>query len=213
VKKILILTAILCMVFVAGSAYALPFASLGWVDPSYDNSWDETTATGTARYSFSFDNPSVEVDGLELLFEGDIFDLSALTASDFNVVAPSGWTTSMFVSQPGLKWSISGGTAITAASSPIILDVDYVLLDANRYKYGNNQAAGDATEWGWLEAQGANSPWSQEYHLTGTYNLAAAQCTIATSGGSTAPAAPEPATMLLFGPALLGLVGFRRKRA
>ena len=211
-KKFLILSVLIFVVAFSANAYALPFTSLGWVNPNFNNSWDAVAATGTARYTFNFDNPNVLVNNLELLFEGDVFDLSELDASDFSMVAPAGWGTSLFISGPGLTWSISGGTAIGANSSPIILDVNYTLLDANRYSFGNNVAAGDLNLWAWNEAQGVNCPWSQEYHLTGIYQTDCDQGFVATSGGSTSPV-PEPATMLLFGSALLGLVGLKRKKA
>ncbi len=211
-KKFFVVSVMFLLAAFSVNAYALPFTSLGWINPNFNDSWDAATATGTARYTFSFDNPNVLVNNLELLFEGDIFDLTELDAGDFSMVAPAGWNTVLFSSGSGLTWSISSGVAISAASSPIVLDVNYTLLNANRYFFGNSVAAGDVNVWAWNEAQGGNSPWSQEYHLTGIYQLDSDQDFVATSGGSTSPV-PEPATILLFGAALLGLVGLKRRKA
>jgi hypothetical protein len=189
------------------SAFALPFSSLGWVDPNYNNSWDSTNLTGTARYHFDFSNPDVNVTELDLQFEGDIFNLSLLDASDFNVIVPPTWTTTMWIENGVSHWGISSGEGVDFTQSPIIVDVNYTLLSSSRYSYGNSAFAGDLNQWEWDEAQGANNAWSQKYDLVGD-SISSGR--IYTSGGSTAPV-PEPATMSLLGMGILGLFGLRRK--
>lgn len=207
-KKIgLILAVVVVGTFMlAGTAKALPFDSSGWVDPNYGDSWDSNTLFGTARYYFYWDNQNVSVTELDLQFEGDIFNLDELDTSDFNVIGLSDWSTSIHEESDTLYWSISSGTGIDYTQDPIILDAQYTLLSSSRYSYGNNTYASETEEWGWNEAQGANTAWVQKYTLTGTGYI---------SGGSTAPV-PEPTSLLLFGTGLLGLAGFaiaRRKRS
>jgi len=209
-----ILTLCAGMIFAVSDLQAfpvLPFDSSGWVDPSYNNSWNPVTATGTARYFFYFDNPSVRVNELALQFEGDVFNLSLLTASDFNMVVPAGWNSTMFVESPGVyKWSLSGGNFVDPASSPLILDVNYTLVAANRFSFGDNIYAGDPTVWAWNEAQGANSPWSNKYSLSGKM-LVNDNWYDAMSGGSTSPI-PEPGTMVLLGISVLSFAGYAKAR-
>jgi len=206
-KVILFLIAVSFVLGLNASAFALPFSSLGWVDPNYNNSWDQTTSTGTARYHFDWSNPDVSVTTLELQFEGDIFNLSLLDASDFNVVAPPSWTTTMWIENGVSHWGISSGEGVDFTQSPIIVDVNYTLLSSSRYSYGNSTFAGDLDQWEWDEAQGANNAWSQKYDLVGE-SISSGR--IYTSGGSIAPV-PEPATMSLLGIGILGLFGLRRK--
>ena len=56
-RKTMVLLMVGVFVFgMTASAIALPFDSSGWVDPSYGDSWNADTATGTARYVFYWDN-------------------------------------------------------------------------------------------------------------------------------------------------------------
>jgi hypothetical protein len=193
---------------IVGSAAAFPissFSSIGWVDPNYNNSWNPTTYTGTARYYISWSNPDVNVTQLSLMFEGDIFNLSTIDANDFKVIAPSEWTTQIQNEGSNIKWSLSFGNGIDNSTSPIIVQVQYELLSSSRYYYGNSTAAGDSSDWGWLEAQGANIPWAQKYTLYGTGSGTYI------SGGSTAPV-PEPASLFLLGSGFLALGLFGRRR-
>lgn len=212
-KFLFVLIAVMAILGIQTTAKA-SFTSLGWVDPNYNNSWNPATLSGTARYYFYWDYPTVTVNQLDLEFEGDIFDFSVLDGSDFNVIMPPTWTTTMWQEDPGVyHWSFSSGTGIDSTQDPIILDVNYTLLSESRYYYGNNVAAGEAGEWSWLEAQGANTPWSQKYELRQIVNIPGyGNFTVDSSGGSTAPI-PEPASMMLLGVGvgILGLIGLKRK--
>ncbi len=211
-KLLLIVVGVLLVLGVASNAMAAPFTSTGWVDPNYGNTWNSQTLSGTARYFFYWDNPSVTVNEVDIQFEGDIFNLSVLDATDFTVVAPDGWNTALYTETSGVyHWSLSSGDGITSADDPIIVDVNYTLLSESRYYYGNNVFAGEAELWNWLEAQGVNSPWSQKYELAFKVDVPGyGRLTVDSSGGSTAPV-PEPATMALLGMGVLGLVGLKRK--
>ena len=213
-KLLLIVLGVLVVVGVNSNAMALPFTSTGWVDPNYSNSWNPATLSGTARYYFYWDNPTVSVNQANIEFEGDIFNLAVLDASDFTVVAPGGWATNMYSEVPGVyHWSLSSGTGITTAQDPIMVDVNYTLLSQSRFYSGDNVAAGESQQWDWLESQGANSAWSQKYELAQTVDVPGyGKLTLNSSGGSTAPV-PEPATMSLLGMGILGLFGLRRKAA
>jgi hypothetical protein len=216
-KKVLFLVVAALFVFGIQHLALASFTSLGWVSPNFGNSFQESSATGIARYYFYWDYAPVTVNQLDLEFEGDIFDLAALDTSDFTMVIPSGWTTSIWQESPGVyHWSFSSGAGINSTEDPIILDVNYKLLSSARYYYGNNEAAGDVNEWGWLESQGANTPWSQKYELRETITIpingTLRTVTLDSSGGSTAPI-PEPASLMLLGAGMgiLGLLKLRKK--
>ena len=210
VKKfgLTMLLVMLGMFLAVRSAMALPFDSEGWVNPNYNNSWDVDDATGIARYYFYWENPAVSVTEVDLQFEGDIFNLSVLDATDFTVIAPPSWTVSMYVEENDatLHWAVSDGTGINYTQDPIIVDVDYTLLSSNRYYYGSSSYAGESDSWQWNEAQGANTPWTQKYLMSGSGSIRSYS-----SGGSTAPV-PEPVTLLLFGSGLIGLGFVARRR-
>jgi len=199
------LMSLLAVFLVAGSAMAVPFDSLGWVNPNFNDTWDSDTLTGTAQYSFYITEPTAifatghGVNKLSLAFENDIFDVSELTEGSFEVIAPPNW--GVEVSSLGNNvWSIStAGTLVTTLNDPLILQVEYTLLSVDRFSFGSG------SDWAWNESQGTG-PWAQAYTLDTTDGDS-----IDGSGGSTAPI-PEPATMLLLGSGLIGLAGVGRKK-
>lgn len=200
-KKIIVIA--MCFLLAgASAAFALPFSSWGTVDPNFENSWDAATASGIARYYFYFDNPSVSVNMLQLRFEGDVFNLGQLDASDFSVINPGGWNTILNAESSAVEWSISSGTAIDTAQDPIILQVQYSLLNADR------MFAFEGTDWAWDEGQA----WGQSYTLSGPlfWNSQLRNWDMPMSGGSTSPV-PEPGSIALLGMGILGLFGLRKK--
>jgi len=208
-KKALCYTMVLMFLF-AGHAFALQFSSTGSVNYNYNDSWDPDSLTGIAQFFFTIETPGVEVDHVTLEFENDIFNLAELNSTDFTVLAPLDWQTSLiFVdNQPGTddaKASISfGDTMATSLNDPIIIEVAYTLLNAEMY----NNAIGDG--WEWDEGQA----WGLSYSL-GNSNISGLEEILTSyhvSTGSTAPV-PEPATMLLFGAGLLGIGFLKRKRS
>jgi len=208
--KLLLLLVLGLVIVFAGTANALmmPFTSSGWVDPNYNNTWDESSLSGTARYYFFVEDTFASVTELDLSFENDIFNTSVLTEDKFHIVNPtSGWSTSIQDLGPLAKWSLSGGTTvINSLNDPIIVDVDYTLKELGMYYYGNSSQAGSSTTWAWNEAQGANSPWSQQFVLSGVTPLK-----MYVSGGSTA-VVPEPGTLMLLGSGLAGVGFYTRRR-
>jgi hypothetical protein len=188
VKKLL-LTAVFCLCVITSNAFAgiIMFDSAGWVNPSFNDSWNPGTLTGTARYYFEFSNPSVNELWLSLQFEGDVFDIGQLDSGDVNMVNPLFWLDSTS-SEPNFKYVEVSGFPINSGNSPIIFDVNYKLL-------------ADPSTLNWDEGQ----VWGQSYAMLGTSGT-----NLAVSGGSTAPV-PEPATMTLLGLGILGLFGLRKK--
>ena len=209
--KLLILVMLGLVIVFAGTANALiinNFTSSGWVDPNYDNKWDESNLTGIARYYFFVEDTFASVTYLGLSFENDIFNTSLLTEAKFKIVNPtSGWSTIIQNQGSLAKWSLSGGsTVINSLNDPIIVDVEYTLNELAMYYHGNSSQAGSSTTWAWNDAQGANSPWSQQFTLAGIVDD-----DIYLSGGSTAPV-PEPGTLMLLGSGLAGVGFYTRRR-
>ncbi|MBI5742108.1 MAG: PEP-CTERM sorting domain-containing protein [Nitrospirae bacterium] len=198
-----------------GKGHAVPFNSLGWVNPDFQGTWNPTTLEGTARYTFDILTDGIDVNLLALAFEGDIFDLSVLDASDFTIVNPSsGWSTAIFnetTSDGTIRWEVSGGsTLINSTNDPIIIDVNFKLLSSSMYYYGSASLAGESGDWEWDEAQGANTSWSQKYILQGPGIGSIGPFNVPDiSGGSTA--VPEPGTLVLLGSGLVGVAFYARR--
>lgn len=186
------------------SAMALPFSSSGYVNPNFNNSWDPTTSSGTALFEIYIEEDWASANRAWLEFENDIFNLSGIQASDFNVLNPAGWTTLLSPGTNGYEFSISlAGTPATSTNDPVRISFDYVLLGADRYY---NASEGISGGWAWDEGQG----WAVTYGLADTTAIDIFGIP-ATSGGSTAPV-PEPATMLLMGTGLACLATIARRR-
>ena len=101
------------------------FMSSGHVDPNY-GSWDESTFTGTALYSFYADVP---VNSVWIHFEPDIFNIDAIVAKDFDVLTPSDWTTLV----PFTSLAISVGSPADTSNDPIQISFNYQLLGADMF--------------------------------------------------------------------------------
>ena len=217
IKKLFILSMLSLFLVIPSTGFAFPtptsFDSLGWVNPNHNDSWDGISQ-GTARYSFDITTPINGINLLKLTFEADIFDITALSADDFTVINPiqSGLTNTAFdTTATSVTWAYTLlDTTVSDTNSPLIIDVDYTLLDANRYLKGSNIYAGDTEEWSWDEAQGKNNPWSQAYTLFVGYDPQS-DTSRASDGGSTAPI-PEPGTILLLGAGLAGVGFYTRRR-
>ena len=204
------LVVLAALALMAGSSAAIPFQSDGIVNANFNNSWDADTLTGTALYSFYIQTDNVYVNRVEIEFESDIFNVSAIEPSDFNVINPGDWSTSID-NVGGYKWALSSaGELASSINDPIQILFNYELLSADRYSASSGTDA-NGDDWAWDEGQA----WGQAYGLYYTVVMdlgnGPIELSVYNSPGSTAPV-PEPATMLLLGTGLAGLVTVRRRK-
>ncbi len=210
-KKMFLTSAVLAIAgvgLVAGSALATSFSSTGYVDPNYNDSWDSAYLTGTALFEFYIDETWPEVNRVTIELDDDIF--TGIEASDFTVLNPDDWTTSVYTGTSGNVFEINmAGVLATSANDPIQITFDYTLLDEDMYDSASEGVSGG---WVWDEGQAWGLAYTLDYGVYTTHHGETVFAAIHSSSGSTAPV-PEPATMLLFGTGLAGLAGVvRRKR-
>ncbi len=199
VPKISILL-LVALFLTSGNVLALGFSSSGYVNANLNNSWDSATSSGTAQFIFTIDEAWPSADRIQIEFENDIFDTSQFSLSDFTVINPSDWTMSLSTGSNGYVFSYSSaGTPATQILNPILININYTLLDAAMYSAAAE--AGNPSGWAWDEGQA----WALSYTMANTQ-------TFDLSSGSTAAPVPEPASLLLLGTGLIGLAGYTRKR-
>ncbi len=207
VRKLVIIAVFGVAMLCAGNVMALPFGVNGSVNQNYGGSWDATTGKGTAQFSFSITDDSlitggVNVNRLSIAFDSDIF--VGLDTTDFTILNPGGWMTSVL---PGssLVFSISSATStpLTTANSPLVLNLDYALSDVAAY----NNASGPG--WNWDKGQA----WGLGFTMEETVNIPRyGPLAVHSGGGNTASVVPEPGTIALLGAGMAGLVGVGMRR-
>jgi len=178
--------AILVLIFsLAGSGMATFFPSSAFVDSDANYyGWHPPTLTGTAKYEFFWDyNANVNV--LTLDFKSDIFNVdpnsNGMNKNDFTLVLPSSW-------QYSTAWvPLSGKTTFMLNLTPGVSSTQDPIALLVNYKL-------QTENWKWN--------WVQQYSL---FDGGAAVST------GTTTAVPEPATLILLGSGLVGLVAFRKK--
>lgn len=187
--RILVLS-MLSVFLVAGSAMAFPFTEVeGNVNPYAstitDNGDGTSTLTGL-QYTFTVTDSmlSAEMNFLSIEFGGDIF----VSVSNEQFLQPTDWSVNQLTSPMGNIYELaSAGTTIGVGES-LQFTVDVIM---------NNTAFTDSSLW--QEGQTWGQSWWSGDTLDGG------------DGGSTAPV-PEPATVMLVGTGLLGMIAFGRKR-
>jgi len=193
-KKILVLLVMTVVMILGSATAALAYGrhnTLAWVDPNWGNSYNATTHTGIAEYTFQITAINTGFTGVtqvELKFDTNVFKAWEVVGS-----VPNDWT---FVeiggfAPPILTLSVgNAGTPIMNVGDQLRVQVAYELYDAP-----------ETLDWS-EGGTSPNRPWSQGFATSenGCYP----------SGGSTEQV-PEPTTALLFGSGI-ALIGYMRKK-